>query len=87
VPSGASAWLKGDAGAGDTGWLWRSEQPIDPHSSGKIVVRTFTRRLRADAFDLHISTLPLSFRHVTYGPDLRSPSQLDGNLEDAVAGD
>ena len=61
VPRGASAWLKGDAGAGGTGWLWRSEQPIDPHSSGKIVVRAFAKRLRADPFDLHVANLPLWF--------------------------
>ena len=73
VPRGAGAWLECDAGAGDAGWLWRGEQAIDPHPSGKIVVRTFARRLRADAFDLHVFTLPYRFAMCRPGFSLGPP--------------
>src|SRR5271170_6239676 len=53
VPGGARAGLEGDESAGDAGWIWRTEQRVDPDRAGEPLRWSLAGRLRAAPLDLH----------------------------------
>jgi hypothetical protein len=54
VPRCPSAWLERDTGPGHACRIGRLEQGVNADRTGKILGRSFARRLRATSFDVHV---------------------------------